>query len=116
MHNLEKLRLTLLKASSKVYYATNEYDNVDNAELPFIVYQEINKRAPISSDDKPSFYESVVQITLVTNKKDVSLESSLETALLQDGYYFEVSNEFHNSDKTLNRVYEVRLEDYLNGK
>lgn len=116
MNNLEKLRLTLLKACSKVFYATNEYDNEDNAEMPFIVYQEINKRAPASADDKPHYYESLVQITLVTNKKDVSLETILETILLQDGFYFEVSTEYRNSDKSLNRVYEVRLEDYLNGK
>lgn len=116
MNKLEKLRLTLLKATSKVFYATNEYDNEDNAELPFIVYQEINKKAPLFGDDKPTFYESVIQITLVTKQKDVSLETILETVLLQDGYIFEVSTEFRNSDKSLNRVYEVRLEDYLNGK
>ena len=29
---------------NKVFYGTNVYDNGDYAEMPYIVYQEINKR------------------------------------------------------------------------
>ena len=47
---LEKLRSTLLKVVDKVFYATNEYDNEDNAEPPFIVYQETSKRASVFAE------------------------------------------------------------------
>ena len=29
----------------KVFYGSNVYDNEDNASMPYIVYQEITKRA-----------------------------------------------------------------------
>ena len=49
---LEKLRKTLLKVVNKVFYATNEYDNEDNAEPPFIVFQETSKRVSLFAEDK----------------------------------------------------------------
>ena len=27
----------------KVFYGTNVYDNLDNAKMPYIVYQEVSK-------------------------------------------------------------------------
>ena len=54
---LEKLRITLLKVVNNVFYATNEYDNEDNAEPPFIVFQETSKGHHSFAEDKPVFYE-----------------------------------------------------------
>lgn len=112
MNVLEKLRACLLTVNSTVTYGTNEYDNDNTGKVPFIVYQVINKRAPVHIDDKPSYFESLVQISLVTKNKDVSLETSLENALLANGYNFAVSTEYQNSDKSICRVYEVRLEEF----
>ncbi len=111
MEKLERLRKTLLSVSDKVFYAINEYDNSDAADPPFLVYQTINKRAPLSADNKPVYFESSVQITLVTKDKNLSLERELENALLSNGYWFEVTSEYRSPDKTICRVYEVRLEE-----
>jgi hypothetical protein len=74
---LEKLRNTLLSVVPKVFYATNEYDNEDNAEPPFIVFQEISKRASVFAEDKPVFYMSTIQITLVTKKNNLEIITSV---------------------------------------
>ena len=39
--------------SNKVFYGKNVYDNNDNDSMPYIVYQEINKRAIGYHDDTP---------------------------------------------------------------
>ena len=62
---------------NKVFYAVNVYDNESYAELPYIVYQEISKRAHQFLDDVPHFYYSNIQITLVSKKKDRNLERKL---------------------------------------
>lgn len=108
---LEKLRNTLLKVINNVFYATNEYDNEDNAEPPFIVYQETSKRASLFAEDKPVFYTSVVQITLVTKQKNVVLEKQLTTTLIKAGYTPQNLSEYRNEDGSINKVYEVRLEE-----
>lgn len=96
---------------NKVFYGTNSYDNEDNAKMPFIVYQEVNKRPPLMADDKPVFYESNIQITLVTKKKSPSLERTLEKTLLDNEITYSLLSEFFNSDKSVNRVYEIKMED-----
>ena len=108
---LEKLRNTLLSVVPKVFYSTNEYDNEDNAEPPFIVFQEISKRASVFAEDKPVFYMSTIQITLVTKKKDPALETKLKTTLLKNGYTPQNLSEFRNEDGSINKIYEVRLEE-----
>ena len=112
---LEKLRKTLLKVVEKVFYATNEYDNEDNAEPPFIVYQEISKRAYLFAEDKPVIYTSVIQITLVTKQKNVGLENVLIATLINAGYTPQNLSEYRNEDGSINKVYEVRLEEINNG-
>ncbi len=108
---LEKLRITLLKVVNNVFYATNEYDNEDNAEPPFIVFQETSKRASLFAEDKPVFYTSVVQITLVTKQKNVVLEKLLLATLTKAGYTPQNLSEYRNEDGSINKVYEVRLEE-----
>lgn len=108
---LENLRKTLLKVVNKVFYATNEYDNEDNAEPPFIVFQETSRRVSLFAEDKPVYYTSVVQITLVTRRKDVGLENILIGTLISEGYVPQNLSEYRNEDGSINKVYEVRLED-----
>lgn len=96
----------------KVFYAVNVYDNEENVPMPYIVYQEITKKPKGYHDDVPIFYVSSVQITLVTKKKDLTLEGTLEKALLKNGFSFSVLSETHNSDKSINRVYEIEMEDF----
>ncbi len=113
---LKKLRQVLLTVLPTVIYAHLDYDNEQNAEPPFIVYQEISKRPPQFGDDRPIYYERTIQITLITKKKDEALEEQLEKALLDHDYIFSLTSEFANSDHSINRVYEIRLEDFKHAK
>jgi len=113
---LKKLRQVLLTVLPTVIYAHLDYDNEQNAEPPFIVYQEISKRPPQFGDDRPVYYERTIQITLITKKKDEALEEQLEKALLDHDYIFSLTSEFANSDHSINRVYEIRLEDFKHAK
>ncbi len=113
---LTKLRQVLLTVLPTVVYAHLDYDNEQNADPPCIVYQEISKRPKSFSDDWPGYYERTVQITLITKKKDEALEEQLEEALLKKDYIFSLTTEFKNSDGSINRVYEIRLEDYKHAK
>ena len=113
---LKKLRRVLLSVLPTVIYAHLDYDNEQNAEPPFIVYQEISKRPPSFGDDKPIYYLRTIQITLLTRKKDEVLEEKLERALLKNDYIFSLTSEFKNSDGSINRVYEIRLEDFKYAK
>ncbi len=92
----------------KVYYSLNISERIN---LPFIVYQEISKRASVFAEDKPVFYMSTIQITLVTKKKDPALETKLKTTLLKNGYTPQNLSEFRNEDGSINKIYEVRLEE-----
>ena len=95
----------------KVFYGTNVYDDEDNASMPYIVYQEISKRAIGYGDNLPLAFSSKIQITLVTKKKDLSLERNIEKALLDNEISFELTSEFFNSDRSVNRVYQITMEE-----
>lgn len=97
--------------ADRVFYGTNVYDNTDNASMPFIVYQEVNKRVANYADNMPQWFKSAIQVTLVTKKKDVVLENELETKLLKAGLVFSLLSEFRNEDRSLNRVYEIYMEE-----
>ena len=113
---LTQLRTVLLTVLPTVIYAHLDYDNEQNADPPFIVYQEISKRPPQFGDDKPIYYLRTIQITLVTKKKDVVLEEKLENALLDHDYVFSLTSEYRNSDGSIYRVYEIRLEEFKHAK
>jgi hypothetical protein len=96
----------------KVSYGTNIYDNGENASMPYIVYQEISKRPTGYMDDSPISYRKTVQVTLVTKNKDPELEKRLEQAFINDGMNYSMTNESRNSDRSVSRVYEIKLEDF----
>ncbi|MFA7689151.1 MAG: hypothetical protein WCX96_03600 [Bacilli bacterium] len=96
---------------NKIFYGSNIYDNDDNASMPFIVYQEITKRPRGYVDNHPSWYRSTIQITLVTKSKDINLERSLEKTMLDNDLIYSVISENRNSDRSVNRVYEINMEE-----
>lgn len=109
---LEDIYIILNKViPNKVFYGTNVYDNQDNASMPYMIYQEISKRPIGYADNKALPYLSNVQITLVTKKKDILLERKLEKILLNNNLTYSLLSEFFNSDKSVNRVYEIKMEE-----
>lgn len=109
---LETLRNILLTVLPVVIYAHVDPDYDQNQNPPFIVYQEVSKRPPTFSDDKPVYYERTIQITLITKKKDVAIEENLERTLLDNDYVFSLTTEYKNSDGSINRVYEIKMEEF----
>lgn len=101
---------------NQVYYAANIYDDAKEVKPPFIVYQEMNKKPDVFGDDYPDLYILNVQITLVSKEKDVLLENTLEQALLGNDLVFTLLSEYRNEDKSLSRVYEIKMEEFTNGK
>ena len=115
MMELSTLYLALNEVlKDKVFYGSNIYDNEDNASMPYIVYQEVTKRPASFSDDIPIFYRATIQITMVTKKKNKQLEKKLEQVLINNGFAFSLLSEFKNQDKSLNRVYEIKMEEIIN--
>lgn len=99
----------------RVYYGLNHYD--ENEQLkPYITYFEVNKRATIFSDNKPNYYTSTIQITLVTDKKDIQLEKSIEASFLKEEINFQLLSEYRSDEGEIFRAYEIKMEDFLNGK
>lgn len=96
---------------NKVTYGTNIVDAIDLDVYPFIVYQEISNRAVTYADNHPSVRIITYQITLVTEQKDLSLEVLLEAALSGSGFNYQMVTEYVNEDNSVNRVYEIKLED-----
>lgn len=109
---IEELKSILEKViKDKVFYGINVYDNEDNASMPYIVFQETSKRPIGYADNKSMPYMVSIQITLVTKNKSPILERTLEKTLLDNNLNYSLVSEFFNSDKSINRVYEIKTEE-----
>lgn len=106
LEGLYSILNTVLK--DKVFYGVNTYDNEQNAEMPYIVYQEISSRPIGYHDDQPIFYAATIQITLVTKRKTPAIEKLLEKTLLENKLNYSLTTEFTNADRSVNRVYEIK--------
>lgn len=96
--------------TGKVFYGSNISDNDDNASMPFIVYNERSKRGIAYADNLAKIRQSIIQVTLVTEKKDIFLEEVLENAFISNDLEYQMVTEFFNLDNSINRVYEIRME------
>jgi hypothetical protein len=95
----------------KISYGTNVVDENETDVLPFIVYQEISKRPVSYADDRSVIRVSTVQITLVTENKNQGIEQNLEEVLYLNGYNYQMITEYMNDDGSVNRVYEIKMEE-----
>ena len=96
---------------NKVYYALYVEDN---AEVPFIVYQEIGKNPKTYADDLYLLKQITIQITLVTKNKDIVLEEKLEEAFDIAGIDFRLISEYSLIDTGIYRIYEIKMEEFKN--
>lgn len=76
----------------------------------YIIYQELTNRTIVYADDKSIVKIATFQVSLITEKKDISLEERLEASLYFMGYEYELLSEFINEDSSVNRVYEIKQE------
>jgi|SRR5690625_44401 len=94
---------------NNVYYAVSIKDKV---LLPIIVYQELNKRNKIYADDSYLLKESVIQISLITKDKNITLERKLEKELTKNDIDYKMVSEFYLPDSGLYRIYEIKMEEF----
>jgi len=95
---------------NKVFYGTNRVDETDEV-YPFIVYQEVSNRAVTYADNVTFVRIITLQITLVTERKEPTMEELLEEALMLSGFNYQMVTEYFNEDSSINRVYEIKMED-----
>jgi len=76
----------------------------------YIIYQELSNRNIVYADDTVVTKLMVIQISLITEKKNIVLEEQVESALYLMGYDYELVSEFINEDGSVNRVYEIKEE------
>ncbi len=91
----------------KVSYGTREGLEEDPN---YIIYQELNNRTIVYADDKALAKVATFQVSLITEKKNLSIEEQLEASLYFAGYEFELLSEFINEDGSVNRIYEIKQE------
>ena len=99
---------------NKVTYGTNIVDAMELDVYPFIVYQEISNRAATYADNRPSVRIITYQITLVTKEKSPTIEGQLEETLSGSGFNYQMVTEYVNEDNSVNRVYEIKQEEFVN--
>lgn len=115
--NLEKVYLILNNVlPNKVTYGTNIYVDGSIIKMPFIIYKEISRQFTTFTDNQALMSKSKIQVTLVTKTKDINLENKLEESLVNSGFYFALLSEYQNEDKSLNRAYEITMEEIRNGR
>ena len=93
----------------RVYYALQVKEN---AKVPFIVYQEISKRSTSFHDDHSFMKTSTIQISLITNSKDLALEKELEDKLTLYDVEFQMTSEYYLKDSGVYRIYEIKMEEF----
>ena len=89
----------------KVSYMLNESDKGDT--IPFIVYQTLRKKSVSFADNFSIYKETVFQINLVTEEKDIMLERTLETEFINEGLEVNQISEFMNQDNSVTVVFEI---------
>lgn len=94
---------------NKVFYAHYVTSQV---KMPYLIYQELNKKSSLYADDFYLYKTSVIQITLVMDKKDLQIEKRLEDGLTLKGIEYQMLSEYLGSDKTLHRIYEIKMEEF----
>jgi hypothetical protein len=99
----------LKPVTKNVFYLENLHDNHNlNNEIPFIVWQVINKK-PIVADNIVQTYQVTYQITLVTRKRSEALVHRLESRLNEKELPHQMISSYQNDDYSLNRVYEIQI-------
>ena len=96
---------------NKVSYALLIEEKI---ELPIIVYQELYKRNQTFSDDESLIKVSTIQITLLTENKDINLERALEAKFKENKIEYNLISEFYLKKSGLHRIYEIIMEEIRN--
>jgi hypothetical protein len=93
----------------KVSYGTR--DGLEE-DPNYIIYQELSNRAIVYADDRAIAKVATFQVSLITEKKNLVLEEVLEASLYFMGYEYDLLSEFVNEDGSVNRVYEIKQEEF----
>lgn len=93
---------------NQVFYA---HYITSQVKMPYLIYQELSKRPSLYADDFFVYQTRTIQLTLVMDKKDLTIEDRLEQGLNEQGIVYQMISEFLGPDKTLHRIYEIKMEE-----
>jgi hypothetical protein len=96
---------------NKVFYGTNLSQPIEDSVYPYLIYQEVSDRGLVYADNQTWVRQISIQILLITEKKDLHLESQLESKLFNEGYNYQMVTEYLNEEGIVHRVYEIKMED-----
>ena len=87
--------------------AYGQFDTSLNVSPPFIVYREIRPEN-FKADNKVYFKQNAFEIELVTIKKDVILQKSIEDLLTNNNIPYEMTDElWDKEEKIYHNFYEI---------
>lgn len=101
---LEELYILLKSTGLPVAYSHFE----EKKSPPYITYLSVYS-SNLYADDKVYKKIDNIQIELYTNKKDLAVEKILEDILDENEIAYDTTEEWINSEKLFQRIYEVRL-------
>lgn len=87
--------------------AYDHFDSNKQIQPPFIVYREISPET-FKADGITYYRPYEFEIEVVTEKKDVSLQSQIETLLINNKIPYDIDNEVWDDDeKIYHNYYEI---------
>ena len=96
----------MLKALN-IPVAYDHFDSNKQIQPPFIVYREISPET-FKADSITYYRPYEFEIEVVTEKKDVSLQSQIETLLTNNKIPYDIDNEVWDDDeKIYHNYYEI---------
>jgi hypothetical protein len=102
---------TILEEATGIPVAYSHFKQSDNEPVPpppFITYLVVSS-SNFMADNKVYKQLQDIEIELYTDRKDINVEKKIEAALQEHEIPFETFEEFIESEKLYQKIYEVRL-------
>lgn len=90
-------------------FAYDHFAEGESPDPPFLCYL-LPKSDNFSADGKVYFKKNNVRLELYTNKKDIDLETTVETILDEYGYFYNKSETWIESEKMYEVIYQFEME------
>ena len=111
--SLTNLKSKLETLGYPVYYKKAFFENKVNPET-YIIYHTINETNIANASDKTVWKGINVQINLITNLKDESIEQQLETLLTEEDVIYNVISETYDDEERKQlRIYDMQINKFL---
>lgn len=108
----------ILEQVAPTYYGKFEGAMVDDKEYPLIVFSRISSDFSYLADDEKTIRRVNFQVLLISLSVEMmdAYSSKLEETLINNNLTYSMVNEYINDNNTISCVYEIKMEEFLNGK